>query len=127
MILIGNAIGAAISFSIEAIILTVRVLIYHFSTEENREKYLACKVAITWSDYAKRMTQAGFANLAAFGFSVVGMIVGSAFLGVGAFPLSILFGLVGYVGARWLTGIVYDKARNKIRSVYKYKFLLSVV
>jgi hypothetical protein len=116
-ILLGNAIAAAVSFAIESTILTIRVLIYHFSTEEKREKYLACKWAITWSDYAKRMTQAGLANLAAFGFSVCGMLVGSAFLGVGAVPLSILFGFIGYIGTRWLTGIAYDKARDKLWSV----------
>lgn len=66
------------------------------------------------------MTQAGLANLAAFGFSVCGMLVGTVFLGVGAVPLSILFGFIGYIGTRWLTGIVYDKARNKIWSVLKY-------
>ena len=66
------------------------------------------------------MTQAGLANLAAFGFSVLGLFVGVAFGGVGAVPLSILFGFVGYVGTRWLTGVVYDKVRQRIRSVSKY-------
>lgn len=100
---LGNGIAAAVSFSIEAVILTVRVLIYQFSTEEKREIFLARGWAITWADYAKGMTQAGLANLAAFGFSVLGLFVGAAFGGVGAIPLSILFGFVGYIGVRWLT------------------------
>lgn len=117
---LGNAVGAAISFGIEAIILTVRVLIYHFSSEEKREIYLARSWAITWDNYVKRMTQAGLANLAAFGFSVLGLLVGAALGGAPALPLSIVFGLIGYIGTRWLTGIVYDKARQKIGLVLKY-------
>lgn len=112
------------SFAIEAVILTVRVLIYQFSSEENREKYLACKWAISWSDYAKRMTQAGLANLAAFGGSVLGICVSAAFGGVGIIPLSILFGFIGYIGARWLSGIVYDKVRDKIWSVLIHCFYI---
>ena len=73
------------------------------------------------------MTQAGFANLVAFGFSVCGMLVGTMFGGVGAVPLSILFGFIGYVGTRWLTGIVYDKVRNKIWSVLRCLLVLIVI
>jgi len=119
-ILSGNAIAATASFAIEFVILTVRVLVYHFSTEDKREKYLACKWAITWDDYAKRMIQAGFANLAAFGFSVAGILVGVAFGGVGVVPLSILFGFIGYIGTRWITGLVYDQAQYRLRLVLKY-------
>ena len=119
---LGNAVAAAISFGIETIILTVRVLIYHFSSEEKREIYLARDWVITWDDYVKRMTQAGLANLAAFGFSVLGLLVGVAFGGVGAIPLSIIFGLIGYIGTRWLTGIVYDKVRQRVGLVSKYNW-----
>ena len=73
------------------------------------------------------MTQAGFANLAAFGCSIAGMLVGAAFGGVGAIPLSIIFGFIGYISVRYLTGLAYDYGRYKLRLVSEIQVNLPIV
>jgi hypothetical protein len=64
------------------------------------------------------MTQAGFASLSAFGMSIAGIAVGTTFF-VGSMPpvvCSIFFGFIGYIAARWLTGLIILKVKEKISS-----------
>ena len=112
---IGNAIAAAASFALEALILTVRLLIYYFR-ENDRQKNLARKWAITPEEYCRTMTQAGFANLVAFGAAVggvalVGLVVGGL-TSTWTIALSILFGFFGYLAGRLISGKIYDQARG---------------
>jgi hypothetical protein len=62
------------------------------------------------------MIQAGFGSLSAFGMSIAGITMGST-LFVGSMPTiicSIFFGFIGYIAARWLTGLIIIKIRKKL-------------
>jgi len=105
----GNAIGSAIAFSLEAIILTVRLFIWWF-WPESREKNLARNFAITPKKWSKCMIQAGVANCASFGGAILGLVIGTLIPFPGsALVFSALLGFLFYLGARYLSGIGLDK------------------
>lgn len=98
-------------------ILSVRLFIYYYC-EEERSNNLARKYAISPEDYLQQMIQAGFGSLTAFGMSIAGISIGSM-LFVGSMPpiiCSIFFGFIGYIAARWLTGLIAIKIRKKFFS-----------
>ncbi len=81
-------------------------------------KLIILSYAISAGDYLQEMTQAGFASLSAFDLSIAGIIVGSTFFVSSMSPMicSIFFGFIGYIAARWLTGLIVIKIREKISS-----------
>lgn len=110
--MIGNAIAASIGFCIEAVVLTVRLFIYYQCDDETeRQRYVAQKWTITPEQYQKRMFQAGFASLAAFVGSIVGVAVAGV-IGCGVFVPSLLVGFFGYLVARKLSSSLYDKGKS---------------
>ena len=94
--------------------MSVRLFIYYYY-EEDREKNLARKYAIAPEDFLQEMIQSGFASLSAFGLSVAGVAVGSIVAAGSMAPMicSIFFGFIGYIAARWLTGLLVIKIRKK--------------
>ncbi len=114
---LGNALAALTAFTLEALILSVRLFIY-YNSEEDRSKNLARKYAISPEDYLQEMIQSGFGSLSAFGMSIAGMAIGSTFFVSSMSPIicSIFFGFIGYIAARWLTGLIAIKIRKKLSS-----------
>jgi hypothetical protein len=114
---LANGLAALTAFTIEALILSVRLFIYYYY-EEDRSANLARKYAINPEDYLQQMIQAGFGSLSAFGMSIAGIIVGSTFFVSSMAPMvcSIFFGFIGYIAARWLTGLIVIKIRKKLSS-----------
>lgn len=122
---LGNGLAALTAFSLEGLILSVRLFVY-FQYEADREKNLARQYAITPDDYLQKMLQAGFGSLSAFGMSIVGISIGSS-LFVGTLSptiCSIFFGFLGYLAARWLTGLIVVRLRRKVST---YVFVLGDV
>lgn len=115
-----NALAALTAHVLEALLLTVRLFIYYFY-QENREEYLLRKYAITPRDYIQKMIQAGFANLSTFGMSIAGLIFKSSVFLSAMSPTaySILFGFIGYLAARWITGLLACKIRS-IKTSYAF-------
>ncbi len=115
--LLANGLAALTAFTLEALILSIRLFIYYYH-EEDRSKNIARKYAISPGDYLQEMTQAGFGSLSAFGLSIAGMVVGSTFFVSSMAPMicSIFFGFIGYIAARWLTGLIVIKIRKKLSS-----------
>ncbi|CAF1121809.1 unnamed protein product, partial [Didymodactylos carnosus] len=113
----GNALAALSAFTLEALILSVRLFIYYWY-ETDREKNLIRKVAITPENYVQQMIQAGVGSLAAFGLSIAAVWVGSTTFMVGATPMvcSIFFGFIGYLAARWLSGLLIVQVKKKLRN-----------
>ncbi|CAF1265845.1 unnamed protein product [Rotaria sordida] len=113
----GNGLAALTAFTLEGLILSIRLFIYYYY-EEDRSKNLARKCAITPEDYIQEMIQSGFGSLSAFGMSIAGIMVGSTFFISSISPMvcSIFFGFIGYIAARWLTGLIIIKIRKKLSS-----------
>jgi hypothetical protein len=114
---LGNGLAAITAFTLEALILSVRLFIY-YTYEEDRAKNIARKYAISPEDYIQQMIQAGFGSLAAFGMSIAGIAIGSTLFVSSMSPVlcSIFFGFIGYIAARWLTGLIVIKIRKKLFS-----------
>jgi len=114
---LGNSLAALTAFTLEALILSARLFIYYYY-EENRSENLARKYAISPEDYLQQMIQAGFGSLSAFGMSIAGIVIGSTFFVSSMAPIicSIFFGFIGYIAARWLTGLIAIKIRKKLSS-----------
>ena len=114
---LANGLAALTALTIEALILSVRLFIYYYY-ENDREKNLTRKFAITPEDYLQEMIQAGFASLSAFGLSIAGIAIGASVCAGSMAPVvcSIFFGFVGYIAARWLTGLIIIKIRKKFSS-----------
>lgn len=112
---LANSLAALTAFAIEALILSVRLFIYYYY-EEDRSKNLARKYAISPADYLQQMIQGGFGSLSAFGMSIGGILVGSTLFASSMAPMicSIFFGFIGYIAARWLTGLIAIKIRKKL-------------
>ncbi|CAF4669494.1 unnamed protein product, partial [Rotaria sp. Silwood2] len=110
-----NALAALTAFTLEALILSVRLFIYYYY-EEDRSKNLARKYAISPEDYVQQMIQSGFGSLSAFGMSIAGIICGSTLFVSTMSPMicSVFFGFIGYIAARWLTGLIIIKIRKKL-------------
>ncbi len=90
----------------------MRLFIYYQSNDETqRQRYLAQKWAITPEQYKKRMFQAGFASLAAFAGSMVGVAVAGV-LGISVVLPSLAVGFIGYLAARTFARSLYDKAKS---------------
>ncbi|CAF0964370.1 unnamed protein product [Rotaria sp. Silwood1] len=121
-IIAGNALASLTAFTLEALILSVRLFIYYYY-EEDRSKNLARKYAINPEDYIQQMIQSGFASLSAFGMSIAGVLCGSTIFVSAMSPMicSIFFGFIGYIAARWLTGLIIIKIRKKLFSDDKQK------
>ena len=107
--------AALTAFTLEALILTVRLFIYYYY-EEDRSKNLARRYAITPEDYLQGMIQAGFASVSAFGMSIAGILVGSTLFLSSMAPMvcSIFFGFLGYIAAKWITGLIALKIHKKL-------------
>ncbi len=114
---IANGLAALTAFTLEALILSIRLFIY-YHYEEDRSKNVARKYAISPEDYLQQMIQAGFGSLSAFGLSIAGIVVGSTFFVSSMAPMicSVFFGFIGYIAARWLTGLIVIKIRKKLSS-----------
>jgi hypothetical protein len=112
---LGNGLAALTAFTLEALILSIRLFVYYYY-EEDRSKNLARKVAISPEDFLQQMIQAGFGSLSAFGMSIAGIVIGSTFFVSSMAPMvcSIFFGFIGYIAARWLTGIIVIKIKKKL-------------
>ncbi|CAF1128713.1 unnamed protein product [Adineta steineri] len=113
----GNGLAALTAFTLEALILTIRLFIYYYY-EEDRSKNLTRKYAISPEDYLQEMVQAGFGSLSAFGMSIAGIFVGSVLFSSAMAPMvcSIFFGFIGYITARWITGLIAIKIRKTFSS-----------
>ena len=114
---LANGLAALTAFAIEGLILSVRLFIYYYD-KEDRSKNLARKYAISPEDYLQQMIQAGFGSLSAFGMSIAGMTIGSTLFVSSMAPMisSIFFGFLGYIAARWITGLIALKIREKLSS-----------
>ena len=79
---------------------------------------MARRYAISPEDYLQQMIQAGFGSLSAFGMSIGGMVLGSTLFLSSIAPIvcSVLFGFIGYLAARWLTGLIAIKIRKEFFS-----------
>lgn len=87
----------------------MRLIIYYYY-EKERELYVAQKWAITPEEYSTRMFQAGFASVAAFAGSIVGVAI-AGICGIGVTIPSLAVGFIWYLASRWLGRIVYEKAK----------------
>lgn len=73
-ICLGNGLAALTAFSLEVLILSVRLFVYYYY-EEDCSKNLARKYAISPEDYLQQMIQAGFGSLSAFGMPIAGTAI----------------------------------------------------
>jgi hypothetical protein len=97
--------------AIEIGCLTIRWVIWLCvkNNEEKRINYLAAGWAIETREYVKCLIQAGIANAASFGMSMLGAIVGAFIPLPGAtIGFSIFFGFIGYVIARSGSGALIN-------------------
>ncbi|CAF0860624.1 unnamed protein product [Adineta ricciae] len=108
-----NALAALTASVLETLLLSVRLFVYYYYKEKRTEN-LARKYAITPHDYIQQMIQAGLGNLSAFGLSIAGMVVKSSVFVSAMSPtaFSIFFGFIGYLAARWITGLIALKIRR---------------
>jgi hypothetical protein len=102
---------------LEGLILSVRLFVY-YNYEDDRSKNLARQYAITPEEYFQKMLQAGFGSLSAFGMSIAGISIGSALFVSSMSPTicSIFFGFLGYIAARWITGLLIIGLRKKLQA-----------
>ncbi|UJR18269.1 hypothetical protein I4U23_005172 [Adineta vaga] len=114
-----NALAALTSSVLEALLYSVRLFIYYYYPDKRKEN-LARKYAITPHDYIQQMIQAGFGNLSTFGLSIAGIIFKSSvfFNAMTPTAASIFFGFLGYLAARWITGLIALEIRS-LKSAHK--------
>ena len=108
-----NALAALTAGVLEALLLSVRLFVYYYYKEKRTEN-LARKYAITPHDYIQQMIQAGLGNLSTFGLSIAGMVIKSSVFVSAMSPtaFSTFFGFIGYLAARWITGLIAVKIRH---------------
>lgn len=113
---VGNLIGAATTFFIDAAILSVKLVIYYIVDEEKRQEYINKGYAIDPENYVKAIIESGGACLAGGGLAALAVLGAGTFFsvtgGTALTAASILFGLIGYFVGRALIKTISGQVRN---------------
>lgn len=104
----------------EVALLTTRWIGYIY-VKENKKKFedwLASGYAIDTRKYVENLIQATVSNASSFGFSLLGTVVSGLIPLPGAtVGFVILFGVIGYVLARWGSGVLIGVLEQAVRRI----------